>query len=333
MGTAFMRAAPQQGYLKFTMFGSPGSGKTFTSLLWAEGLAKASGKKIAFVDTERGSDPYAIANKHRKIHPEAFEFDALYTTSLAETLEAVKAVDPAEYAVVIVDSITHIWQAAIDAYSGPMVGSAGDKIPMQAWGPIKKPYKELIDLLAKHGQYHGFILGRQKNIFEDEDGSLRKTGVGLKAEGETQYEPMTCVQMSMTPDGVNTCFSDKDRWSVLSGRTIANPNFATIEPMLALLGIEHQTGEDEEERIAKDAALLEEKANKAAAKTEKSKALYEEFQAAILASTSLVELGAARAAASKKKTSLVMDHKNALRLLIESKKDSLANSAVGEMSN
>lgn len=329
----FKKAEPEQAFLKFTMFGPPGAGKTFTSLLWAEGLAKVTGKRVAFIDTEHGSDPYAIPNKHRTVHPDAFDFDALYTRSLAEALEAVRGLDPEKYGVVVIDSITHLWEAAIAAYSGPMVGPAGDNIPLNAWGAIKKPYKELIDLVATTGPYHGMILGRQKNVFEDDNGQLKKVGVGLQAEGQTQYEPMTCVQMGMTPDGVNYCFSDKDRWSVLSGRTITNPDFNTVKPMLDLLGLEHQKPEDEEARIAKDSELHEEQEKRSAKKLEKSRALFDEFSALIEASTTLIELGEVRANATKKKASLAMEHKNALRLLIESKKDKLAEQAVGEMKN
>ena len=54
------------------------------------------------MDTERGTDFYAKDVPERKIHPEAFDFDALYTRSLADVSEAVKALDPATYSVVVI---------------------------------------------------------------------------------------------------------------------------------------------------------------------------------------------------------------------------------------
>jgi hypothetical protein len=48
----FRKAKAEQAALKMGIYGPPGPGKTFTSLLMAEGLAKATGKRIAVVDTE-----------------------------------------------------------------------------------------------------------------------------------------------------------------------------------------------------------------------------------------------------------------------------------------
>ena len=76
--------------MKVGMYGPAGSGKTFTALLCAEGLAATTGKRIAFVDTERGTDFYCKEVPSRKPHPEAFDFDALYTKSLTEILAAVE---------------------------------------------------------------------------------------------------------------------------------------------------------------------------------------------------------------------------------------------------
>ena len=107
----FRKANPSQAYLKIGIYGPPGSGKTFTSLLIAEGLARVVNKKIALVDTEHGSDFYCQAIKDRKIHPEAFEFDAIYTKSLMDTLESVQNIN-GEYNTVIIDSMTHLWESA-----------------------------------------------------------------------------------------------------------------------------------------------------------------------------------------------------------------------------
>ena len=90
----FQKAMPEQAALKVSMYGPPGSGKTFTALLMAEGLVNRDGKRIAYVDTEHGTDFYAKAVPARSVHPEAFDFDALYTRSLSKTLEAVQALDP-----------------------------------------------------------------------------------------------------------------------------------------------------------------------------------------------------------------------------------------------
>src|SRR5437660_9575109 len=112
----FRKAKAEQAALKMGVYGPPGSGKTFTSLLIAEGLAKITGKRIALVDTEHGSDFYCQKVLTRQVHPEAFDFDALYTRSIMKTVSAVKTLDTEQYGVVIIDSVTHLWQACIEAY-------------------------------------------------------------------------------------------------------------------------------------------------------------------------------------------------------------------------
>ena len=48
----FRKAKAEQAALKVGLYGPPGSGKTFTALLLAEGLAKATKKRVAYVDTD-----------------------------------------------------------------------------------------------------------------------------------------------------------------------------------------------------------------------------------------------------------------------------------------
>ena len=224
---AFRKAKSEQAFLKMGIYGPAGSGKTFTSLLIAEGLTNAMGKRVAFVDTESGTDFYTQTIEERPIHPEAFDFDRIVTKSLAQTNQEVDGIDPSEHGIVVIDSISHLWEAAIEAYDGKKT-SIGS-IPMHAWGGIKKPYKALITTLL-NGQYHAIICGRQKNVFGEDDasGEMRLLGVAMKAEGETPYEPHVLVRMirelgrgkSLAPV---SAFVEKDRSGILSGRTIVLP--------------------------------------------------------------------------------------------------------------
>ncbi len=56
----FRKQKPMQAAIKMAVYGSAGKGKTFTTLLMAEGIAKATGKRIAYVDTESGTDFYRM---------------------------------------------------------------------------------------------------------------------------------------------------------------------------------------------------------------------------------------------------------------------------------
>jgi hypothetical protein len=240
--SGFRKAKAEQAALKMGIYGPPGSGKTFTSLLLAEGLALASKKRIAYVDTEHGTDFYCKAVASRAVHPAAFDFDALYTRSLTETIGAVRALKPDEYGVVILDSITHLWEAARAAYDGRQT-KAGT-IPMQAWGRIKKPYKDLMTMLLS-SPMHVIICGRQGIEYEtdEETDELKAIGVKMKAEGETAYEPHILIRMeAIKPKKTNeiakiVAYAEKDRTGVLSGRSFVDPTFESLcAPLLGLLG-------------------------------------------------------------------------------------------------
>lgn len=259
----FRKAQAEQAALKMGIYGPPGAGKTFTSLLMAEGLAKASGTRVAYVDTEHGTDFYCKAVPSRSVHPEAFDFDAIYTRSLTDVLAAIKALDPKEHGVVVLDSITHLWEAAIAAYAGPKQRGGG--IPMHAWGNIKKPYKALMAVLLS-SPMHVLICGRQGVQYEMNAATEETEAVGfkMKAEGETAYEPHILIRMeSIRPKKTHeiatiVAYAEKDRTGILSGRSFTNPTFATLcAPLMGLLGGTQAVIETDEETAQKDSESLE----------------------------------------------------------------------------
>jgi RecA/RadA recombinase len=254
----FRKAKAEQAAIKMGLYGPAGSGKTMTALLLAEGLAAIDGRRVAYIDTERGTDFYCQAVPTRAVHPEAFDFDAIYTRSIYEVLAEVKKIDPAVHGVIVLDSVTHIWEAAMAAFNGKLT-SIGT-IPMHAWGKIKKPYKDLMGALLA-SPAHVFICGRQKTIYEeDETGELKSAGVTMRSEGETPYEPHILMRMeSLRPKKTNevgqiVAYAEKDRTGVLSGRCFVNPTFDMIcKPLLPLLGTTQAKTPSSDETAAADA--------------------------------------------------------------------------------
>ena len=280
----FRKAKAEQAALKMGIYGPPGSGKTFTSLLLAEGLAKISGKRVAYIDTERGTDFYCQEVKTRAVHPEAFDFDAVYTRSITEVLAAVRGLNADQHGVLVLDSVTHLWEAAMAAYGGRTT-SIGT-IPMHAWGKIKKPYKDLMSWMLSTPM-HIIICGRQKTVYEtdEETDELKSVGVTMRAEGETPYEPHILIRMeSIRPKKTNEvaeiiAYAEKDRTGVLSGRSFVNPNFDTLcRPLLGLLGTVQAQMTSADEAAGIDAEQLE-KEDKV--RQESSARLLREFSAKI----------------------------------------------------
>lgn len=261
----FRKAKCEQAALKLGMYGSPGSGKTFTSLLIAEGLAAVTKKRIAYVDSEFGTSFYCKDVTTRKPHPEAFDFDALYTRSLSETMEALRSLNPEQYGVVVIDSVTHLWEAARNAFEGRRTRAG--TIPMQAWGAIKRPYKEVLNFLLS-SPMHVIICGRQgiEYATDEDTDELKAVGTKMKAEGETPYEPHILLHLEAKRDkrgnAVLTAFAEKDRTGVLAGKLIQlwPSEWSTFDllakPLLPLLGGEQAKVADEDETSAKDAEAM-----------------------------------------------------------------------------
>jgi hypothetical protein len=324
----FAKAHAEQAKLKIGIYGESGSGKTFTSLLFAEWLAAKEGKRVAFIDTERGSDFYARSIKERAVHPQAFDFDALYTRSIHEAIEAVEDLNPAEHGVLIIDSITHLWEAAKEAYAGKLTSKGG--IPVQAWGEIKKPYKRLMSLFLD-GDFHAIVCGREGVMMEqDADGEAKVVGKRMKSEGETPYEPHILLRFHPSREEktglyIISFLCEKDRSGILTGKTIQNPTFEVLEPIYGYLtpGAQGKVG-SLEDAAAQDAARAEEKEEKKQAARE---ALYDTIRRAILAADSVDSLKAAWELMKGKKTALGAEFVEKLEATKDARKVELVEAA------
>ncbi len=261
----FQKAVTEQAFLKAGIYGAAGSGKTFTALLIAEGLARLAGKRVAMIQTERGADFYCTAVPARNVHPEAFDFDVVHTKSITDALAECRGLDTQVHGVLIVDSLTHLWEACKAAYKGRLT-KAGT-IPFQAWGRIKQPWKDLVTW-ALNAPLHVLLCGRQGNEYaeDDDSGELKNIGFKMRAEGETPYEPHILIRLESQRDGpkgplVPVAHVEKDRTGMLMGKPIAWPSFDNLaRPLLGLLGgtqAQLQTDAEVSQHDAEQLARLE----------------------------------------------------------------------------
>ena len=319
----FVKAKSEQAFLKLALYGKPGSGKTLTSLLWGEGLAARENKRIGMIDTERGSEFYGLGIPERTVHPKAFDFDRLITRSLMETIEAVEGIDPKVYGVLIIDSITHLWEAARAAYNGKLLPNGG--LPIQAWQQIKKPYKRLMSLFLD-GSFHAIICGREGVVMEqDEDGEMRVTGTKLKAEGETPHEPHILGRMCPERDEkggyIIKAFFEKDRSGILTGKEFLWPTYETIAPVVSYLcgGEQGRLGTPEE---AAEIDISAQEAEKEKADRER-KELFDQIRTALVGSKSIQQLQTAWSLTNGKKTRLGEELFTQLQTIKDSRKAEL----------
>ena len=197
--TLFAKATNTQAFLKAGFMGFAGDGKTYTATKLAIGLInlmRERGLDIGnlpafFLDTETGSD---------WVQP---QFEAanieLHTAKTRAFVDLVSAVEDAEAnaSILLIDSISHFWRDLTDSY----VEKKGKKyIEFQDWAWLKKEWGRFTDLFV-NSKCHIVLCGRagfEYDFFERDDGKkeLLKTGVKMKAETETGYEPSLLVLMS-----------------------------------------------------------------------------------------------------------------------------------------
>lgn len=130
--------------------GGTGSGKTYTAMRLASGIAE--GKPFAVIDTEAGrAKHYADRFKfdHGDLKP-PFRPDAY--------AEAIIAADKANYPVIVVDSMSHVWAGTggvLDWQEEELNRMAGDNwsrretCKMAAWIKPKMSHKQMRDILLQ----------------------------------------------------------------------------------------------------------------------------------------------------------------------------------------
>jgi hypothetical protein len=290
--SGFHKPTSLKSALKMALYGPAGSGKTFTALLLAEGLARHAGRRVAVLDTEQGTAFYSQAVRRRKAQPEAFDFDVLHTRSVTEALAALHGLDPGVYGAVVVDSISHLWDACRNAYAGKLTRHGG--IPLHAWAALKKPYRELMNLLLSLPA-HAILCGRQGVDYGEDEGTgeLKQLGFRLRAEGETAYEPDVLVRLeahkaNRRQPAAILAHVEKDRTGVLAGATVEWPTFDNLaRPLLGLLGTRQAAVPSDDEVALRDAEALERREEE---RVRRSVELAAEYAARIAAAETAGEL-------------------------------------------
>lgn len=142
MTTTFRPAVRENAHLLVGVAGGTGSGKTFTAMRLAKGLA--GGKRFAVVDTENGRARYYADN---------FDFDAADLAAPFRPeryLEAIEAADKAGYPVIVVDSASHEWEGEgglLEWHDQLMGGKESKK--MTAWIEPKGSHRKFVNRLLQ----------------------------------------------------------------------------------------------------------------------------------------------------------------------------------------
>jgi hypothetical protein len=247
----FQRAENAQAYAKIGILGFTGDGKTHTACVIAIGLVQllrerniaAGSRPVLFIDTERGSDWM------KPLFDDAgIELWVSRTRSFVDLLTAIEEAVKAG-AVLIIDSITHFWRVLCDEYM--LRRNRRNGLEISDWSWLKAKWGEFTRAFL-NAECHIIICGRAGYIYdrsEDADGrqQVRKTGVQLKAEGETGHEPSLLVLMERQegppeewggkPRIWRTATILKDRSRQIDGKTFDDPGFDAFRAHIECLNL------------------------------------------------------------------------------------------------
>lgn len=162
-------AERSQAKIKMALQGSSGSGKTFSALLLAYGIA-GDWKKVAIVDTENGSgDLYAHLGDYQVLRLETPYSPERYVM-------AIEACEKAGMEVIILDSISHCWDFLLD-YHTHLQGNS-----FTNWGKVTPRQKAFIDkILQSEAHIISTMRVKQDYVLNQKDGKFVPEKVGLKS--------------------------------------------------------------------------------------------------------------------------------------------------------
>jgi hypothetical protein len=239
-GGFFMEVANTKPYFKAAFEGFAGSGKTYTSALVAIGLHQKikSKKPVVMFDTEK-----AAKFLKRVFNEAGIELLVKESRTLADLKESMRILRDQQFSdILIIDSISHVWEDTVEAYKRK---ANRTHLQFQDWGILKPMWKaEFSDPLVRD-PYHIIMCGRAGYEYENEINAdtgkreIYKSGVKMKVEGETAYEPDILVLMERFEEILGKdkkvyrqATIVKDRSTLIDGKTFVNPDFTNFEPAI-----------------------------------------------------------------------------------------------------
>ena len=203
---AFVKAKKEKIWTKVLLGGSSGSGKTYSALRLATGLAKKCGSGIAAIDTEAGRIRY-YANE--------FDFSDMQLTepfTPEKYIEAINEAVSSGFKVLIIDSISHEWNYCVDTH---------DKMPGNSWTNWSKVTPRHDAFMEKILQAPIHIIatvrGKDEYVLEEKNGKQtpKKVGLGFKQRDGVEYNYTATFNIAQD---THIAEATKDNTHIFEGR-------------------------------------------------------------------------------------------------------------------
>lgn len=224
----FKKATRQASKLRMTLDGPAGSGKTYTALRFAHALA--SGGKIAYIDTERGSASKYVGESPDDIK---WDFDVLELTQFSpeKYTEAIVAAGKMGYSVLVIDSLSHAWEGVGGALD--IKQKAGES--WSAWRHVTPIHNRMIDsILASPCHVITTMRSRMEYVQETDalgKVTIRKVGLSPIQRPGMEYE----FDIVCDIDWSHVMTVSKSRCSAVADATVEMPGPSFIAPVIEWL--------------------------------------------------------------------------------------------------
>lgn len=226
MGMTFSRATKKKAKLRLALMSPAGYGKTYSALA----IATTLGKRVAVIDTERGSS---------ELYSDIFSFDVLNldTFSPQQYIDAIHAAGKAGYDVLIIDSLSHAWSGiggALEQVDNAAARSSS-KNKFTAWREVTPLHNAMVDAILR-APMHVIVTMRVKTewvLEEDERGKKVPVKKGLQPIQRDGLEYEFTVVADLHENHAMTV--SKTRCAALDGKMFRNPGREVAELLLGWL--------------------------------------------------------------------------------------------------
>ena len=180
----FRKAKRSNARLRLAITGPAGSGKTYSSLLIAQGL----GGRIALIDTENGS---------AELYSELTDYDVQNISAPYDPrkyIAAIKEAEQAGYNTIIIDSLSHAWsgEGGILDLQNKVVSASKSGNSYVAWGKVTPLHNRLIEaMLASSCHIIATMRSKTEYIQSENDRGrteIRKVGLAPIQRDGVDYE-------------------------------------------------------------------------------------------------------------------------------------------------
>jgi len=203
----FKKATRKQAKIKLAVTGASGSGKTYSALRLAKGLA--DGKKVAVIDTENGS---------ASLYSDRFDFDTLDLSppfTHDKFIGAINAAEGAGYEVLVIDSASHIWEGILE-YKSKLDGRGGNSYTN--WADAGNKFKGILDAVLQSKLHVICCLRSKMDHVIDKDSSgrttIKKVGMAPIMRDGIEYEFTTVLDVDMS----HQASASKDRTGMFTDK-------------------------------------------------------------------------------------------------------------------